>query len=147
MTVPARLTAVTIGCRDVPAQRRFYRQFGFPEVPASTDEWVAFKLAGLYLCLYPLDALGGEAAPDDPLPGRSWNGVTLAINVPTREEVDTVFADAVEAGATPIDEPTDRPYGPRASYVADPEGNRWEIVWSAGTTINEQGLLEGLGEG
>ena len=33
MTVPARLTAVTLGCRDLPAQRRFYRDLGIMPEP------------------------------------------------------------------------------------------------------------------
>jgi uncharacterized glyoxalase superfamily protein PhnB len=147
MAVPARITAITIGCRDLPAQRRFYQALGFPEGSASSDEWAVFQLAGLYLCLWGLETLSAEAAPDEPLPTAGWNGITYAINVATREEVDEVYAAAVAAGATPIDEPADRPYGPRASYVADPEGNRWEIVWAPGTTIDERGLLRGLGEG
>ena len=80
------------------------------------------------------------------MPAAGWNGVTLAINVETAGDVDAVFAAAIEAGATPIDEPSDRSYGPRASYVADPEGNRWEIVWSSNTSIDERGLLAGLGD-
>ena len=36
---------------------RFYRNLGFPEAPASSDEWAAFRLAGCYLALYPLDLL------------------------------------------------------------------------------------------
>jgi uncharacterized protein len=145
-SVPGRLTAVTLGCRDLPAQRRFYRNLGFVEGPASSDDWVAFHLAGVYLCLYGLDALTAEAAPDSPAPAPGWNGITLAINVASPAEVDTVFASAVAAGALPLDPPTDRPYGPRASYVADPEGNRWEIVFAPGTTIDENGQLRGLGE-
>lgn len=147
MSVPARLTAVTLGCRDLPVQRRFYRALGFPEAPASTDQWAAFALAGVYLCLYPLADLAAEAAPGAPEPRPGWNGVTLAINVATPAEVDEIYAAAVAAGAEPLDRPTDRPYGPRASYVADPEGNRWEIVYAPGTTIDADGLLRGLGEG
>ncbi len=101
----------------------------------------------MYLCLYGIDALGAEAAPGSPAPDTGWNGVTLAINVASPEEVDTVFAAALAAGATLIDPPTDRPYGPRASYVADPEGTRWEIVFAPGTTIDVNGQLQGLGEG
>jgi len=147
MPVPARLTVVTLGCRDLAAQRRFYADLGFPEGSASTDDWAAFHLSGVYLCLYGLDALGAEAAPGEPAPGPGWSGITLAINVATADEVDEVYAAAVAAGAIPLDPPTDRPYGPRASYVADPEGNRWEIVWAPGTTIDDHGLLRGLGEG
>lgn len=145
MAVPSRLTVITLGCRDVPAQRRFYRDLGFVESAGSTDEWVVYRLAGVYLCLWGLDNLSAEAAPDEPQPAAGWNGVTLAINVGSRDEVDEVYQAAVDAGATPIDPPTDRPYGPRASYVADPEGNRWEIVWAPGTTIDADGLLHGLG--
>jgi hypothetical protein len=140
------LSVVTLGCRDLPAQRAFYLNLGFAEVAASTDEWAAYRLAGCYLALYPVDLLGAEAAPGEPTPGTAWNGITLAINVETSDDVDAVFAAAVEAGAMPINEPSDRSYGPRASYVADPEGNRWEIVWSANTSIDDQGLLSGLGD-
>jgi catechol 2,3-dioxygenase-like lactoylglutathione lyase family enzyme len=134
-----------LGCRDVAEQRRFYAALGFPEGTASTDQWAVFDLPGVYLCLWGRDELGAEAAPGDPGPS-GWNGITLAINVAERDEVDQVYAAAVDAGATPVDPPRDRPYGPRASYVADPEGNRWEIVWAPGTTIDAQGLLQGLGD-
>jgi uncharacterized glyoxalase superfamily protein PhnB len=106
-----------------------------------------FPLPGLYLCLWPLEQLAAEAAPDAPEPLPGWNGVTLAINVGSRDEVDEVFAAAVAAGATAINEPADRPYGPRAGYIADPDGNRWEIVWAPGTSIDADGLLRGLGDG
>jgi hypothetical protein len=145
--VPPRLTAVTLGCRDLPAQRRFYRGLGFAEGSGSSDDWVAFHLGGTYLCLYGLEPLGAEAAPGEQLPGTGWNGVTLAINVATPDEVDQVHAAAVAAGATPVDQPADRPYGPRAGYITDPEGTRWEIVFAPGTTIDADGLLHGLGEG
>lgn len=148
MAVPARLTVVTLGCRDVPAQRRFYRALGFREAPGSTDEWVVYPLSGTHLCLWGFDTLHAEAAPDRaPLGAEDWNGITLAINVASRDEVDQVHADALAAGATSVDPPTDRPYGPRAAYVADPEGNRWEIVWAPGTSIDDDGRLHGLGAG
>jgi catechol 2,3-dioxygenase-like lactoylglutathione lyase family enzyme len=146
MAVPARLTVITLGCRDLARQRRFYADLGFREGSNSTDDWAVFRLTGVYLCLYPIESLGAEAAPGEPPPDPGWNGVTLAINVSERDEVDTVYAAAVEAGATPVDPPTDRPYGPRACYVADPEGNRWEIVWAQGATIGDDGLLHGLDE-
>jgi len=39
------------------------------------------------------------------------------------------FTTAVAASATPIAAATDRPWGGRSAFVADPEGNRWEITW------------------
>lgn len=146
MAVPPRLTVITLGARDMPTMRRFYRGLGWPEGPASTDEFAVFRLGPIVLALHPMHLLGGEAGPDaDGPPAGTWNGVTCAINVGAPKEVDDVYAAAVAAGATPISPPADREYGPRASYVADPEGNRWEIVWAPGTSIADDGHLEGLG--
>ena len=45
------------------------------------------------------------------------------------DDVDTVYHRAKAAGATILQEPTDRDYGSREFICADPEGN----VWSFGT--------------
>jgi catechol 2,3-dioxygenase-like lactoylglutathione lyase family enzyme len=144
-TIPSRLSVVTLGARDVGALRSFYRSLGWPELPASDDAWSAFLLGGVLLALYPLKELAAEAAPGRSEPAGGWSGVTLACNVDGREEVDTAFAAAVAAGATVVAEPTDRSWGGRSAYVADPEGNRWEIA-SAGTAVfDERGALVSFG--
>lgn len=51
----------------------------------------------------------------------------IALYVDTFAEVDAVFADTVQKGATPILEPTTEPWGQRTCYIADPEGNLIEI--------------------
>ena len=96
------------------------------------------------LALYPLDKLAEEAAPDATAPG-GWSGITLACNVDSKDAVDTVFAAAVAAGATPVAEPVDRFWGGRSAYIADPEGHRWEIAWAGGVTFDERGALVSFG--
>ena len=44
------------------------------------------------------------------------------------EDVDGVYARAVEAGATSLAEPADQFYGDRCARVADPFGNHWSIA-------------------
>lgn len=44
------------------------------------------------------------------------------------EDTDGVYQRALEAGATPLIEPTDQYYGDRNAGVADPFGNRWWIA-------------------
>jgi uncharacterized glyoxalase superfamily protein PhnB len=51
---------------------------------------------------------------------------TLVIRV-DRPDVDRIFATMVEAGASIIAEPEDKPLGPRIAYLADPDGHVWEI--------------------
>src|SRR4051794_22168672 len=53
--LPARLTAVTLGARDLPGLRRFYAGLGWTQVPESSDEWAGFLLGGTLLSLYPMD--------------------------------------------------------------------------------------------
>jgi len=38
----------------------------------------------------------------------------------------------VAAGARVVGAPVDREWGGYSGYVADPEGNRWEIAWLPG---------------
>ena len=44
------------------------------------------------------------------------------------EGVDAVYGRALEAGATSIEEPADRPEGDRRAGAADPFGNAWFIA-------------------
>ena len=130
---PPRLTVITLGTRDLPRLRAFYRGLGWAEVSGSDDGWAAFALGGVTLALYPSDELTAEAAPGAPAP-TGWSGITLACNVDSPEQIDTVMAAAVAAGATIIATPVHRGWGGRSGYVADPEGNRWEIAWSPGAS-------------
>ena len=56
-------------------------------------------------------------------------------------EVDTAFAAALAAGATPVADATDRSWGGRSAFIADPVGNRWEITWSPRATFDARGAL------
>ena len=51
----------------------------------------------------------------------------IALYVDTFEEVDKEFERAVAAGAEPVLEPENEPWGQRTCYIADPEGNLIEI--------------------
>lgn len=128
--VPQRMTFVTLGTRDMRRARRFYGAWGWQERAGSSDEFAQFGMGGVRLALYPLDLLGREAAPGAALPSGEWNGVTLAINVESREAVDRVYRVATGSGAEEIAEPVDREWGGYSAYVADPEGQRWEIAWN-----------------
>src|SRR6185369_9459498 len=99
--LPARLSIVTLGARDMGVLRSFYRSLGWRELPSGDDTWTGFLLGGVLLALFPIRDLTSEAAPGTADP-TGWSGVTLACAVNTREEVESVFAAAVAAGATPV---------------------------------------------
>jgi uncharacterized protein len=138
--IPARLSIVTLGVRDMDVLRSFYRTLGWSELPNGDNSWTGFLLGGVLLALFPLSDLTAEAAPDAAAP-TGWSGVTLACTVATRDEVDSAFDAAVTAGATPVAAATDRSWGGRSAFIADPEGNRWEITWSPRATYDARGAL------
>jgi uncharacterized protein len=143
--LPTRLSAVTLGARDLPRLRAFYSKLGFPITFEDGDEFATFLLGGVLLSLYPLDLLAAEAAPDVGPPEGGWSGVTLAICVNARDEVDAAYAAAIDAGATVVGEPVDRETGVRSGYFADPEGNRWEVAWAPNMTFDDRGSVTRFG--
>ncbi|QVQ54487.1 VOC family protein [Spiractinospora alimapuensis] len=143
--VPARLSVVTLGARDLPRLRQFYRDLDWREVSGSDDDWAAFLLGGVVLALYPVAELADEAGVEPPT-GADWSGITLACNVDTPDQVDRAYAAALRAGATAVADPVDRPWGGRSGYIADPEGNRWEIAWASTARFDETGAVTGFGD-
>lgn len=142
--IPPRLTIVTLGVRDFDTMRSFYDGLGFTASFAS-DEFMLYVLGGVGLGLFPIEQLAAEAgAEGEPAPG-DWRGFSLALNLDTKEEVDTVYDAWVAAGATVMERPVDRSFGGRTGYVADPEGNRWEIAWVPSTTFDDRGGLVSFG--
>ena len=130
MNLPQRLSYVTLGAHSMTTLRAFYATLGWVERPGSNDEFVTYEMGFALLALYPLVLLSTEAAPGEALPGSAWSGVTLGINVDDRAAVDDAFETALGAGATSVAGPVQREWGGYPGYIADPEGNRWEITWA-----------------
>jgi hypothetical protein len=141
--VPRRLSVVTIAAGGLASLRKFYSGLGWPELDGSDDNWAAYLLGGVVLAIYPKAELDQEATPAEGGPG----GFTLAMNVDREAQVDEVFHEACSKGARALAEPQDRPWGGRSGYIADPEGNRWEIAWNPGVVIGPAGEVASFGTG
>ena len=59
--IPARLSVVTLGARDMGVLRSFYRALGWPELPSGDETWTGFLLGGVLLALLPLRPRPGFA--------------------------------------------------------------------------------------
>ena len=97
-----RISLITLGVRDFAKSLAFYRDgLGFtPHNHKEGEEHVMFKMEGSWLSLYPRHLLADDATvPDD---GKGFSGITLAHNVKSKSDADTVFAQAVAAGARAV---------------------------------------------
>jgi uncharacterized protein len=129
MSVPAILSLVTLGVQDVRAATRFYQDLGFELSSASVEGEVSFfRTEGGLLGLYGAedlraDAVGGPAAP----PG-TFRGVSLAVNVASRDAVDSALASAAAAGARISKPAQETEWGGYHGYFGDLDGHAWEIA-------------------
>ena len=120
---------ITLGVRDLPAMRDFYRRLGWPQV-VDDDDYAAFELRGTVLALFPAEKL---AADGNGQPERGHGGIrfTIGVMVERAPDVDELTEAMRQAGGRVTKEPVDAEFFEgRSAYVADPEGNFWEFAWA-----------------
>ncbi len=134
-----RVSLITLGVADLARSRAFYAALGWHG--QEVQETVFFQAGGLALVLWSREKLAADSGmPDRPSDG-SFDGIVLAQNVRSREEVDAL-ADAAEgAGATITRPPADTFYGGYAGCFADPDGHIWEIAYNPGFKLADDGTL------
>jgi catechol 2,3-dioxygenase-like lactoylglutathione lyase family enzyme len=138
-----RISIITLGVESMPVSIRFYRDgLGFPTDAKDDWKWVIFRTNGTRFALYPKSELGKDISPNTKSAG-GFCGITLAHNVPTREEVDHVLKQAVAAGASLLKAPAETGWGGYSGYFADPDGYPWEVAWGDGWEFDEDGTLWG----
>jgi hypothetical protein len=125
--MPARLSMVVLSARDLPSLRRFYQALGWPERSGASDALAMFDLGATVLTLHPAAESTGD--PSGAERADTVSSVTLVVHVDARDGVDDAVTAALAAGAGLVAEPVDQSWGGRSAVVADPEGNRWEVLW------------------
>lgn len=127
-----RISFVTLAVRDLAASRRFYLDgLGWTAALDVPGEVLMLQVGEhVVLSLWVDSAFEAEVGPIVRGPGVA--PITLAHNVPTREEVDAVLATARTAGADPVHEAVERDWGGYTGYFGDPDGYRWEVAFNPG---------------
>jgi predicted lactoylglutathione lyase len=120
---------ITLGVNDLARLREFYVRLGWSQV-ADEDDFAAFELRGSVLALFPVDKLGDDGGAE-PEPGAGGIRFTIGVMVDSPEAVDQLVETVRAAGGRITKEPVDAEFFEgRSAYVADPEGNFWEIAWA-----------------
>jgi catechol 2,3-dioxygenase-like lactoylglutathione lyase family enzyme len=139
MSLPARVTLVTLGVADLDRAIAFYVALGWERV--GDDEGVAFfGTAGPVLALWSTENLADDAHVDGTR--GAFDGVALAVNVDSEAAVDDGLAAAVAAGGTLL-KPAERVFwGGYSGYFGDPDGHVWEVAHNPGWTLDDRGLVQ-----
>ncbi len=140
MSVPARISIVTLGVDDLERSRTFYEALGWEVAGAAGDEICWFKTADSYLGLFDRESLARDAGLRSE-PTAEFGGITLAINVESVAAVDAAFEAAEGAGAR-ILKPAERAgWGGYSGHFADPDGHPWEVAYNPSFPIGADGRI------
>lgn len=130
-----RLTIVTLGVADYRRAKAFYEAMGW-SCTLDIEETAFFQANGVVLVLWGRDKLARDTGVSDE--GARWGGITLAHNVRSREEVDSIIEDARKNGAEIAREPGETFYGGYAGIFRDLDGHAWEIAFNPGFGMDVQ---------
>lgn len=141
MGIPARLGIVTLGVSDLDRSAAFYTALGWERCESSIEGTIVwFRTADTNLGLFPYEELAADATIAEPRRG-SFDGITLAINVESAEDVGRFLQEAKEAGAGVVKPATKAEWGGTSGYFADPDGYLWEIAHNPSFPIDDDGRL------
>ena len=133
-----RVSLITVGVEDLQRARRFYEALGWRG--QEVQETVFFQAGGLAIVLWGEDKLAADCGLEKRTAG-GFDGIALAHNVRSNEEVDELIAAAEHAGATVTRRPARTFYGGYAGIFTDPDGHAWEIAHNPGFTLTENGSI------
>ena len=138
MSVPARISIVTLGVDDVARSKAFYEALGWELAGTVGDEICWFRTADSYLGLFDRESLARDAGLRSE-PTAEFGGITLAINVESEAAVDAAFEAATGAGARILKPAEATDWGGYSGYFADPDGHPWEVAHNPSFPIDEDG--------
>jgi predicted lactoylglutathione lyase len=131
-----RVSLITLGVTDLSRARAFYEGLGWSTGADPGDDVVFFQAAGMIVALWDRAQLAEDSGVED---GGGWGGITLAYNVNSPAEVDTVIAEAEAAGATIPRHGAETFWGGYSGVFVDPEGHPWEVAHNPHWTVHEDG--------
>jgi hypothetical protein len=142
MTVPARVSLITLGVEDLERAVAFYEALGWERSPASVEGEVAFfHMTGSQLALWSRTSLAADAGLEPgAVPG--FRGISLAINVEDPKDVARILQEAVAAGGRLLRASSTADWGGTTGYFADPDGHVWEVAHNPFFLLDADGVMQ-----
>ncbi len=131
---------VNLPVKDLKRSMEFFTHLGYSFNPQFTDDKAAclvIKEDSIYAMLItePFFKTFTKKAISD---ATKTTEVLLALDAESREEVDEMVRNALEAGGSTYMDPQDHGWMYGHSF-ADPDGHQWEILYMDINALNEMG--------
>jgi lactoylglutathione lyase len=124
MTIPNRISAISLFVDDVAASKTFYSNL-FGVSPINEDEVsAAFRFGETVINLLHRGSAGEIVAPERV--GARGEGSQFQLTV-WLDDVEAIAAELRRRGIA-FNGPIDRPWGLRTINFADPSGHSWEVA-------------------
>jgi catechol 2,3-dioxygenase-like lactoylglutathione lyase family enzyme len=124
-----RITFFTLGVNDLKTSIDFYEnKLGWKRSEMSNENLILYSLSGIYIALYSKEELAKDATVDST--GDGFKGFTISHNVWSEKEVDDLIKSLRNKGVKIVKKPQKVFWGGYSSYIADPDGNLWEIAYN-----------------
>ena len=139
-----RLNIITLGVKDIKKSFQFYSGLGF-ETKLKVDDKldiVFFNNQGTKLALYPYDALAMDISDSDPpKKNKGFNGMTIAYNTKSKEEVNEVLKKAAALGGKIIKPAGHVFWGGYSGYFEDLDGYLFEVAYGENWEFDKNDML------
>lgn len=139
-----RINLIYLGVQSVARSMAFYKALGFQFYEKEMNPLIVFfDNQGTKLELFQREALAKDihAANPPEIDSTSFKGFTLAINMKSKEEVDS-FLSLVAQNNGNIIKPAERVFwGGYSGYFQDLDGYYWEVAYADSWAFDEQNML------
>ena len=141
MKIP-KISILTLGVAVLKTATGFYEAV-LGTLPNKTYDGVTFiELPGTWISLYPFENLASDISPDLPTDRSGFNGITIAHNAKSKDDVIAIIERARSAGAHIVKEPKETFWGGFSGYFSDLDGYYWEVAWGPMFEFTDNGDLK-----
>ena len=129
MATQSRLIFVNLPVKDLQKSIGFFGALGFEFNPKFTDETATCMIVSEQAFVMLLDEKRfADFTQKSIADARSSTEAILGVSADSREAVDQLADAALEAGASPANDPMDHGFMYSRSFD-DPDGHLWEVIW------------------
>lgn len=122
------VSLITLGVKDLQKSFSFYKDIlGLPSQDGIQGDVAFFQLKNVWLSLYPRVSLVKDANVED---GEGFGGITLAHNVKSKADVDSLIENIRAKGAKITKVPQETEWGGYHAYFQDLDGYNWEVAYN-----------------